>query len=227
MSVNDITDRQERPPYVVFEVRTVEDKKEGLRLGRYVARDVDYALVTPAYTKDCVVNTVDRFFLNAESNAKNNRIPNEWLEAWRKMYAAWKNGQEMPLDGTPIKGWGVISPAQQEMLIRMSVHTVEDLAGINDEGMRRYGMGGLDLKNKAKNWLASIKDHGPTTMKLSALEKENENLTVELNSLKEKMDKLLRSLPTRSNSLTVEDAEDEEPKPRRGRKPNVERAVEV
>jgi hypothetical protein len=143
MSVNDLVNREERPAYVQFERRAVEDKPASIREGRYIAKDVDIALVTPAYSKDCMEQKVDQWLSNIDRNLREGRVPQTWVDQWKESLKRWKEGQEMPLNGTPIKGWGVISPAQQATLIGINCRTVEDLAAINDEGIRRVGMGAI------------------------------------------------------------------------------------
>ena len=85
------------------------------------------------------------------------------------MYERWKNGQEMPLNGTPIKTWSAISPAQIKNLIAIGILTVEDLANVNGEGLTRIGMGGQNLKKMATNWLETAADHGPVTLRVTVL----------------------------------------------------------
>lgn len=191
MSVGELTDRKERPAYVRFERVAVEDKAASLREGHYIARDVDMALITPPYSKDIFKIKVPQWFANLEQDIHNGRIDPKWVEDYKEAYRRWQNGQEIPLNGTPIKGWGVISPAQQETLIRMNVLTVEDLAGINDEGVKRVGMGGTDLKNKAAAWLAQLKDKGPLTQEISALKAENSLLKSNVETLTGQVQSLL------------------------------------
>lgn len=219
MSVGDLINREERPPYVRFERRPIEDKQASIAQGRYVAKDVDFALVTPTYSKDCVEYKIERWLENAEKNVRDGRIPPAWLEKWKEALRMWKNGQEMPLNGTAIRGWGLISPAQQETLIRMNCLTVEDLAVINDEGMRRIGMGALELKNKAMNWLQTMDSHGPIASQMTALQTENKNLKVELEGLKEKFNTLIKMVPARQpdivqsmpDEITASDLLEDEP----------------
>ena len=195
MSVGEVSNREERPAYVRFERRPVEDKEASLREGRYVAKDVDFALITPPYSKDCVEQKVTRWLEDLERGVRDGRIPQQWATLWKEGYQKWQNGQEMPLHGTPVLGWGVISPAQQKMLIAINCLTVEDLAQINDEGMKRVGMGGLELRNKAKNWLASVKDHGGLTIQMSALEQENAQLKASVDGLKAQVEALKGMIP--------------------------------
>lgn len=237
MSVGELINREERPAYVRFERRPMEDKAASIREGRYVAKDVDFALVTPPYSKDCVEYKVEQWLINMDRNVRDGRIPEKWADQWKASYNSWKNGQEMPLSGTPIKGWGVLSPAQQQTLIAMNCLTVEDLAGINDEGLRRIGMGAIELRDKAKNWLASMKDHGAVTVQLAAMEQENRNLAATVEALKAQVEALKNMIPRQPEIVQVErepdisaaelledDAVVEEPK-RRGRPPKVQEAV--
>ena len=237
MSVGELISREERPAYVRFERRPMEDKAASIREGRYVAKDVDFALVTPPYSKDCVEYKVEQWLINMERNVRDGRIPEKWADQWKASYNSWKNGQEIPLSGTPIKGWGVLSPAQQATLIAMNCLTVEDLAIINDEGLRRIGMGAVELRDKAKNWLASMKVHGAVTVQLAAMEQENRNLATTVESLKAQVEALKNMIPRQPEMVQVgrepdisaaELLEDEpvveEPK-RRGRPPKVQEAV--
>lgn len=187
MSASDLASREERPAHVWFERVAIEDKAASLAAGRYVAKDVDYVNVTPAYSKDCFRSKVESWLETVERDVQAGRTPERWMEHWKEAYRRWQNGQEMPLTGTPIRGWGLISPAQQETLIRMNCLTVEDLADTNEEGMRRIGMGALDLRNKAKAWLATLVDHGPVAIKVAELEKENANLTTQVGTLMEQV----------------------------------------
>jgi len=183
MSVGELISREERPPYVRFERTVVEDKAASLAAGHYVGKDVDFVHITPQGSKDEMVAKVLSWFETQERNARDGRINPKWLELWKEGYQRWKQGQEMPLNGTPIRGWGIIAPSMQETLIRMHVMTIEDLAAINDEGIRRIGMGAMELKNKAKNWLQSMKDHGPLVSQVTALEQQNKILQSQVETL--------------------------------------------
>ena len=181
--VGEVADRADRPAYVRFERVAVEDKVASDAAGHYVARDVDFALVTPPYSKDIFKAKAAQWLENMRQEVRNGRIPQEWADHYTKAYKSWQDGQEMPLNGTAIRGWGVISPAQQETLIRMNILTVEDLSGINDEGVRRIGMGASELKAKATAWLSQLKDKGPLTQEVAALKSENALLRANLESL--------------------------------------------
>lgn len=235
MSVGELLDRKDRPAYVRFERIPVEDKAASLREGHYVARDVDYALITPPYSKDVFKQKVPAWFESLEMDLRNDRIPQEWVDQYKNQYRAWQNGQELPLNGTPIKGWGVISPAQQETLIRMNILTVEDLAKVNDEGIKRIGMGAIDLKNKANAWLAQLQDKGPLTLKVAALESENgllkssvETLSLNLEAVKAQLAAMTRAQApalavVEPEGISADDILEEPVKRKPGRPSNAEK----
>lgn len=195
-----INENDVRMPYVRFERVAFEDKEATLKSGHYVAKDVDMAYITPYCSKDIMKYKVNIWFDQLAIDARNNRIPNEWVDKYKKAYESWKNGQELPLDGIPIKGWGVISPAQQETLIRMHVLTVEQLADITSEGILRIGMGGQDLKNKAVAWLKSLKKSGNITIENAELKKQVESQAFTIEQLENKV-KALAELVDRSGIL--------------------------
>jgi len=237
MSVGDISNREERPAYVRFEMRPIEDKPASIREGRYVAKDVAFALVTPPYSKDCVEYKVEQWLANMQRNIQDGRIPDAWAKQWKAAYEAWRNGQAVPLSGTPIKGWGVISPAQEAMLIAMQCLTVEDLAAVNDEGLRRLGMGGVELRGKAKTWLESMNNHGAVTVKMAAMEQENRTLKATLDGLMAQVESLKTMIPRQAapvyreeDEITASDILEDDPDvvedapvKRRGRPPNQPR----
>ena len=190
-------------PFVRFETLAVEDKAASLAAGHYVARDVDVALITPPYSKDVFKQKVGAWFDQLRADVKNRRIPDDWVDKYIRMYEAFKKGQELPIDGTPIKSWGVISPAQQKTLIAMHILTVEDLAKVNDEGLKRIGMGAADLKNKANAWLRQLKKAGSVAIEFAAIKNENEQLIVTVAALEKKVEELSNLLKSASFDKAV------------------------
>lgn len=200
MSVGEILERDEnRPAYVRFERRAVDDKAATLAAGHYVSKDEDYALITPPYSKDCVEKKVSSWFPQVEVNVKNGRVPQSHLDFWKRAYQAWKDGQEEPINGTSVKDWNALSPAQCKNLISAGCRTIEDLAQANDEALKRIGMGAIELRQKAKAWLQAAKDHGPITMEIVSLQKENDQLKGSIESMQEQIRLLTMQLGSRGN----------------------------
>jgi hypothetical protein len=192
-AVGEIRELKERPAQIEFKRVAVEDQVASKREGRYMTRDVDYVTVFIPYSRDTNVFEVDQWIANLQQYTREGRIPQDWLPNYQRLYDAWKNGQELPPNGTPIKGWGVISPAAQENLIHYRVLTVEDAAGMGEDIMRKIGMGALEIKSKAKTWLAQLNERGPMTVKMAELEKENELLKGSIASLEAKIDRMISS----------------------------------
>jgi hypothetical protein len=201
--------REERPPYVRFESVVVEDKAASISAGHYIGKEVDYALVTPPYSKDVNKFKINTWFDIIEQDARNERMPKEWVGRFKKMYEMWKQGQELPVEGTPIKGWGIISPAQQEMLIRLNIRTVEDLAAANDEGLRRIGMGSYDLKNKANGWLKQLHDKGPLTQEIASVKMENSILKASVEALTKQVETLMSQVKVNTQAVVVREYQPE------------------
>jgi hypothetical protein len=161
--------REERPAYVRFQRRPIKDAAASEREGKYMAKDVDYALVTPPYSRDVFEQVATEWLAQMEKEVRNNRLPREWYERYEAAYERWKKGEELPLNGTPIKGWAVLSP---------------------EEGRRRIGMGAQDLCDKAKAWLSQAKDKGPLTMENSTLKAENQALKTQNKTLEARVKEL-------------------------------------
>ncbi len=205
MAIQDILESQSNAimPLVRFERRAMEDKAASRAAGHYVARDVDFALVTPPYSKDVMLHKLPAWFEQLEMDVQKGRVPREWVEKVKKAYDFFKKGQEVPLDGVPIRGWGIISPAQQETLIKMGILTVEMLAGINEEGIRRIGMGATELKHKASAWMRQLKKNGPATQEIAALKTENEQLKTSIATLESRIEDLMRAIRPQSEMHVI------------------------
>lgn len=197
--VGELSQREDRPAYVRFERRPVEDPSatRAANDGTIKYRDEDYALVTAPYSRDVFEQVAKDWLAQMAVEVRNGRLPASWHERYSENYERWKRGEEMPLSGTPVKGWPVITPGQQKTLIALGILTVEDLAAVNDEGMRRIGMGGGDLRGKAKAWLSQAKDKGPLTMENSTLKAEN----AALKANNEQLEARVRELATQVDIL--------------------------
>ena len=165
-----------RPPYVQFETRAIEDRGASIETGHYVAKDIIFAIVTPTGSKDRVEREAVEWLKSVEEGVKQERIPGEWLQAYKNGLTAYINNQELPEDGTAIKSWPSASPAQIKLLLDIPVRTVEELAAANEETLGRIGMGARALKEKAQAWLDSAEGHGKLASELETLRQRNESL---------------------------------------------------
>lgn len=167
---------EERPPYVRFERRSLEDRTATLKQGHYVGKDVDFALITPAGSKDCVERVASEWLEKIERDAFEGRMPRQWLDHFKSLHKAWLAGQDEPLNGTSVKQWPILSPTQVKMLLSMKVMTIEDMAAANEETLARLGMGGRELKRRAIDWIGQSKELGKFNNEMHALRVKGEEL---------------------------------------------------
>lgn len=165
-----------KPPYVRFERRAVEDRSKSMAAGRYGYRDVDIACITSPGQKDIVDRPVQEWLDYLAKQALDGRVPQLWVDHYNRAYSAWQQSQEVPENGTPIRGWTVLSPAAQETVLAANIRTVEDLATANVQALSAIGMGGQTLKSKAEAWLKASKDTGTIAERLASLERDNADL---------------------------------------------------
>lgn len=205
-TVGAFVDRKEQPSLVRFERVAVEDKGETRKVGDGVVkyRDEDYVLVTPPYSKDVFRQRAVKWFAQMRIEVEKGRLPRKWFELYEESYKRWQRNEEMPLNGTPIKSWPALSPSQVKMLVSLNILTVESLAAVNDEGLRRIGMGGVELKNKAVAWLAQANDKGPLTHENAALKEENVALKARVSQLEARVNELAAKVINAQPSAAVE-----------------------
>ena len=226
----EVHERKTIRSWVQFELRDVEDREASKREGKYVGRDVEYVLITPAYGKDDVHKKVSVWKEDLYTKLQGGFISQEDYNFYIAKYEAWKKGLEAPPNGTPIKGWGICSPAQQKLLLSIGILTVEDLSTINDEGIRRIGMGGVELKRKAIARISQMQDKGPLTQKMAAVEAQNDNLKIQVETLMKQVHQLSElakqaqtvPVPSASQDVTIADLVDEEPVKRGPGRPRKE-----
>lgn len=176
-----------RAPYVRFVRQPMEDREATLREKRYIAKDVDYALLSPIGSKDVIPRQADDYLEHLRQMAKEGRVPETWPARYEEQLKAWRAGQDPVPDGTPIRGWSVLSPAQQANVLGANVLTVEDLAQANDEARRRIGPGSLDLVEKAIAYLKAASGPGAAASEIGALKKEIKAQRAQMEELREQI----------------------------------------
>lgn len=176
-------DMNNRPPYVRFETRAEEDRNASIEKGHYVARNVDYALITPQGSKDVVERIAEDWLAQIARQAQENGYPQPWVDHFRSAYNQWKETNTIPETGTPIRGWQLLSPAQQAQVLSANIRTVEDLAVSNESSLIRMGMGSRDLQSKARAWLEAAEGPGKLAAENAALKTKLEALEAQVAEL--------------------------------------------
>ena len=159
-----------RPPYIRFAYEPVEDRNESIKQGHYVSKDVPFVTIAQPGSTDTVVRVAEEWLRDQAELARQNRVPMPWYNAYVAAYEAWKKGEEIPLEGTPIKTWPVLSPSAAAAIIQAGFRTIEDLANAPDNGIGSIGTGALMYKQKAKAWLEAASGPGKLAERLNSLE---------------------------------------------------------
>jgi hypothetical protein len=70
-------------------------------------------------------------FKNDDQGTKLGLMAMRWAQI-EPHYKAWKSGQEIPLDGTPLAAWSGVSPQQAEVLKARGIKTVEAVRDMSE-----------------------------------------------------------------------------------------------
>lgn len=183
----------ERPPYVEFKVLTEEDREQSIVTGSHKTKDIDYVIIIPAGDSKLKVERKAGEWLDQLTEKVRNGTGNpQHLEYFRSAYRVWKETQEIPLNGTPIKGWPVASKSQVENILSANIRTVEDMAVANEDTLMKIGIGARVLKEKAVSWLSAANNTGKISEENAALRVRVDDLTAKVDELMEANNRLLR-----------------------------------
>lgn len=163
--------------FLQFEQRAIEVAAAD---GTRTFKDVDFALLTPMGNNGPIEREVNQELLSQwNEQGYNNRVSH---------YEAWKKGNEAPLDGIPIKQWPVATAAEVKICVENRILTVQQLAAASMDAVKRLGLGGVTLQNKAKNYLND--EPAKLVAKVAALEVRVTSLEEELKRMYDENDSL-------------------------------------
>ncbi len=161
---------EDKPPYVTFEYRAVEDRAKEISKGHYATKDVAFANVTRPGSKDTLEVNAEDWLNGLSLRAKQGLVPPSWADGFASMFEKWKSGEEAPVSGTSIKGSPLYGPSAQKTLIAAGFRTNEDLASAGDAEISGIGTGAMELRNKARTWVEQSTSIGTVVAKMTALE---------------------------------------------------------
>lgn len=177
---------QARPPFVEFKRVPKHDPIRSEELGRRVTKDVNMAFIMQPGSKDQVERVAEDWLASIKRKALDaapDAFPHEWVAGFHSMYESWKAGHEQPLNGTSVKEWPVLSPAQAENFISIGILCIEDVAAMTEEALSRFGMGCRELREKAREWIQGKNVAGSMAEENNALKKTIAELTARLEQL--------------------------------------------
>lgn len=191
-----------RPPFVTFEERSVEDRAATVASGCYKAKSVDYVIIQLSGSKDCVEKEALPWLADLP---KNPNMQPEWVERYKAMYKAFKEGREPTPNGIHVRSWPAIDKGQADTLIGAQVLTVEDLAAANEQTLTRIGMGARGLQQKARAWLESADKNGKSAEELTALREKSAQQDQQIAELRKQLSALLNKQEAESPKPPADD----------------------
>lgn len=152
---------EDTKPFVEFYIEAVKDGPASHKEGRVVYKDAEFVRIIPMGDAKLVIEK------EVDEHDKR-RFSDE--------YEAWKKGEEAPVHGTHLKKWPLATPADIKNCALINVRSVEQLAGLNDDGLRALGMGSRTLQAKAKEWLKSAHSTGKVAEEIHGLKVRSDEM---------------------------------------------------
>lgn len=115
---------------------------------------------------------------------------------WAEKYARFKLVGKDEITGMPCAQWPVATSGQVDLLRVLNIFSVEQLAECSDAAIERVGLGGRELREKAKNYLKAAKDGSfvaSITAQIQEIKDDNLSLRDENRALKEELEALRRA----------------------------------
>lgn len=106
-------------------------------------------------------------------------------DAIEKAYNAWKSGQEMPADGTPLAAWSGVTQQQADVLRAAGFRAVEELAESSDSVVMKVPLPGMrTIWENAKHFVAA-KDQSAVADAMGKMQSENADLAAQLEEMRQ------------------------------------------
>lgn len=153
--------QREVMPHVRFENKDYgRNESASVASGRHVPNNATFIIITSHGSKDCSEQIADEWIPRKRTEASRGMYNPEWVDYFERQYKAWKEGHELPREGTPILTWQMVSPEQNTRLRALGITVVEDLSAIPDTGLASLGLDGRVMRDMARAWIAEGTDKG-------------------------------------------------------------------
>lgn len=189
---------QNRIPFYSFQNKEHgADPIASAEKGYEVPKMVTFILITPhGHKGDPMEFFADEFIQRKERESREGRYDQAWVSEFKKSLAAFKEGNELPRDGTPLITWDRILKQRREQLAKL-FPTVEDLAAVPDSSLGSIGLDGRVIRDLAKGDIQAKKDLSPLVKELAETKEDNRRLQEQLSRLAERLDALDDDKPKR------------------------------
>lgn len=173
----------DRPTIVVLGFKTTYEKNK--TTGK-LDRAVDWVTYAPAHMAMFTQITERVDFMRPPENLSNDDegkrmdfLRYRW-EMIDRAYRAWKEGHEIPVDGTPLASWPGLNSAQADVFRALAIKSVEQIATLPDAMIARVQLPAVrDIIKQAQAFLAAS-DRTSTANRLTELEGSNAALAEQL-----------------------------------------------
>jgi hypothetical protein len=187
--------------HVEFYQEAVFMAGKSLLEGRKIYENRDYVKVTQPGGRSAFVGEV-------KSDPDTNE-PSKFILQYPKQWAQYKAKQEQIGDGIPLEEWSALSKAQVLSLKAEHIHTVDQLAMLNDGDILRLGMGFEEYRKRAKIYIENMKSNAPMEKLMGELANERARHEANEQLMKQEIENLRELIQNRQ--------ENEESPVRRGR----------
>lgn len=168
---------------VRFYQREVENEYLTTLEGRPIKQMKDYVRIEIPGNMTSIIDTL------ANDDHKK-RFPIQWAQ-----YLNEKSADSSPdVQGTLLRDWSLLTPAQASELRHFKFYTVEQVASASDQQIQALGMlvgmSPFSFRDKARAFLAAAKDSGVVMAQAEELKKRD----LEIAELREQMSRLMASM---------------------------------
>lgn len=191
-------DPQSRVPFFMFQDREHGVDPEATKEKGYeVPKLVTFILVTPhGHRGDPMEFFADDFIARKDKEARSGTYDPSWVKEFKDGLALFREGKEIPRNGTPLVFWERILKTRREALAR-KFPTLEDLAAVPDSALGEIGLDGRVLRDMAKADLQAKTDLSPVVKELADTKEENRRQAELIESLTKRLDVLEADRPKR------------------------------
>lgn len=128
-------------------------------------------------------------------------------DAIRPAYEAWKNGQEVPDQGTPLGAWPGITSVQAEHIRALGIRTVEEFRDATPETLFKARMPGLERLQKMATQFLIAANQQQVADEISAKDSEIEALRANQAAMAEAMQAMTRQVAALMTAKLADKAE--------------------
>jgi hypothetical protein len=177
----------EKAPIVQFDFMEYgTDAEASERAGRPVPKVLPFAFIQPdKFTR--LEYPAEEWLAKKKREAIEGRCNPDWVTRWEMQYQAWKKGEELPLEGQPIKTWAALNKEQVSRLIAMGYMTIEQLASVTDTNLAIIGLDGRYLRDLARKAMDQHQNGGAMTIEVASLKQSLRDKDEQIQRMQERL----------------------------------------